>query len=157
MLFFKACIKEDIFLTFLILGFILTIFFTLIKISLFAQSLCFVEVCAMSTVIYLQMKSLNISWICTGKIPFQYLKTVFAIQYSPYSLAGSHNLGQNICRLFHVLAQFLFTISETELEYYHQNMKVRVASRVAERLKTSNLRKLGNFKKIAEMFLFDGE
>ena len=32
------------------------------------------------------------------------------------------NLGQNICRHFHVLAQFLFTISETELDYYHQKM-----------------------------------
>ena len=38
------------------------------------------------------------------------------------------NLGQNICRLFHVLAQFLFTTSETELDYYHQRVNVWVAS-----------------------------
>ena len=48
----------------------------------------------------------------------------------------SYNFGQNIWRLFHFLAQFLFTTSETELDYYHQKMNVRVASRVAERLKT---------------------
>ena len=27
---------------------------------------------------------------------------------------------KNICRLFHVLAQFPFTTSERELDYYHQ-------------------------------------
>ena len=40
------------------------------------------------------------------------------------------------CRLFHFLAQFVFTTSEKELDYYHQKVNVRVASRVAERLKT---------------------
>ena len=47
-----------------------------------------------------------------------------------------YNLGQNICRLFHFLAQFFFTTSETELDYYHQKVSARVTSRVAERLKT---------------------
>ena len=42
------------------------------------------------------------------------------------------NLGQNIRRLFHFLAQFIITTSETELDYYHQE----VNARVAERLKT---------------------
>ena len=36
-------------------------------------------------VLYLQSEGLNISW----KIPFQYLTTVFAIQYSTLSLTGS--------------------------------------------------------------------
>ena len=31
----------------------------------------------------------------------------------------TNNLGQNIWRLFHFLAQFFFTTSETELSYYH--------------------------------------
>ena len=42
-----------------------------------------------------------------------------------------HNLRQNICRLFHVLAQFLFTTSATELDYYHQRMNAQVTSRAA--------------------------
>ena len=68
----------------------------------------------------------------------------------------AYNLEQNICRLFHVLAQFLFATSETEPDYYHQKENVSgVASGVAERLKT--LRKLGNFKKIPEMLRFDGQ
>ena len=64
-----------------------------------------------------------------------------------------YNLGQNIWRLFHVLAQFLFITSETELDYYDQKVIVRVA----ERLKTKDLRKLKNFKKILGMLEFDGE
>ena len=48
----------------------------------------------------------------------------------------SDNLGQNICILFHILAQLPFTTSETELDYYQQKMKVRVASWAAEQLKT---------------------
>ena len=47
-----------------------------------------------------------------------------------------HNLGQNTWKLFHFLAQFFFTSSETELDYYHQKVSVRVASRLAERVKT---------------------
>ena len=43
------------------------------------------------------------------------------------------NLGQNTCRLF-FLAQFVFTTSETELDYYHRKMNVRVASQIVERL-----------------------
>ena len=39
--------------------------------------------------LYLQSEGLNISWIYPGTIPFQYLKTVFAIQYSTLSLTGS--------------------------------------------------------------------
>ena len=69
-----------------------------------------------------------------------------------------YNLGQNICRLFLLfLAQFLFTISETEPDYYHQKASERVASRDTERLKTLDLRKLGNFQKIPEMLGFDSK
>ena len=52
-----------------------------------------------------------------------------------------HKLSQNILRLFHVLPQFPFTASETELDYYYQKVNVRVDSRVAEQLK-NHLRKL---------------
>ena len=47
-----------------------------------------------------------------------------------------YNCGQNIWRLFHVLAHFLYTTGETELDCYYQKVSARVASRVAERLKT---------------------
>ena len=65
----------------------------------------------------------------------------------------NYNLGQNICRLFLFLAQFVFTTSETELYYYHQKVNVGVA----ERLKTEDLRKLESFKKISEMLGFNDE
>ena len=44
-----------------------------------------------------------------------------------------------------------------ELDYYHQKVNVRVASRIAERLKINDLRELGNFKKVPETLGFDGE
>ena len=43
---------------------------------------------------------------------------------------------KNICRLFHILAQFPLAKNERELDYYHQNVNVWVASGVAERRKT---------------------
>ena len=59
----------------------------------------------------------------------------------------SCNLGQNIRRRFHFLAQFLCPTSETELDYYHQKVNVRVDSRIAKWLKTYDLRKLRISKK----------
>ena len=44
-----------------------------------------------------------------------------------------YNPGQNICRLFHFSAQFVFTT--TELDHYHQKVNVPVASRVVEQVK----------------------
>ena len=37
------------------------------------------------------------------------------------------NNGKNFCRTFHILAQFLFTNSERELDYYHQKVNIGVA------------------------------
>ena len=42
-----------------------------------------------------------------------------------------YDLGQNICRLFNFLAQFVFTTSETGLDYYDHKVNVMVASQVA--------------------------
>ena len=58
---------------------------------------------------------------------------------------------------FSLLAQFFFPTSETDLDYYHQNVNVRVASPAAEQLKTWDPRKLENYKKILEMLESDGE
>ena len=69
----------------------------------------------------------------------------------------SDNLGENIQRLFHFFAQFFFITSAMELDYYHQKVNVRVASGVAKRLKTYDLSKIGNLKKILEMLGFDVE
>ena len=52
------------------------------------------------------------------------------------------------------MAQFLLTTRETKLDYYHQKLNVRAASLVTEQLKTSDLRKLGNFKKLSKMLRF---
>ena len=49
---------------------------------------------------------------------------------------STYNQFHNILRLLDVLPNFLFTTSETMGHYYLETQYVRVASRVAERLKT---------------------
>ena len=61
----------------------------------------------------------------------------------------SDNLVQNSCGFFHVLAQFLFTTNEMELDY-HQKVSAWFFSRVAEWVKTYNPRKLENSRKFLE-------
>ena len=61
--------------------------------------------------------------------------------------ACNFNHGQNSGRLFDIFAQFSFTTSESELNYYHQNLNLRVLSQAAEQVKTLDLRKSRNFKK----------
>ena len=46
-------------------------------------------------------------------------------QYVHCFLLAYYSLEQNIWRLFHVLAQFLFTLSETKLNYYHQKVSLQ--------------------------------
>ena len=50
--------------------------------------------------------------------------------------ASTYNHFDNILKLFDVLLNFLFTTSEAKRDYYLQTWFTRVASRVAEQLKT---------------------
>ena len=47
-----------------------------------------------------------------------------------------NSLRQNICRLFLVLAQFIFNTCETKLDYYQQKVNEQVTGRVPDRLKS---------------------
>ena len=62
-----------------------------------------------------------------------------------------YNHGHNIFRIFDVLPNFPFTTSEMMRDCYLQTRNIRVASRVAERLKTLNLKKLGNIRKVSKL------
>ena len=94
--FFRACIKKDGILAFLILGFIFDhvfgpknnklIHLRIISVFVFRKGMSYV-IC--DFVLYLQVEALNISWIYPSTIQFQLLKTVFVIQYSTLSLGGS--------------------------------------------------------------------
>ena len=86
-----------------------------------------------------------------SRIRQKFVKSQNFILAITYSLKC--NLGQTICKLLHVLAQFLFTTIKTELAYYQLKVEVNVRSRsqFPERLRTNDLRKLENFKKIPEM------
>ena len=56
---------------------------------------------------------------------FYLLKTDYYWDFNPFfnkqkpKEKFSDNVGQNICRLFNFLAEFAFTTSKTELDYYH--------------------------------------
>ena len=92
MFFLISCIKEDQVVTFLILGPILDHIFVPKEDKLFCPVFVFrrgMSSAICDLVLYLQSEGLNISWIYPGTTPFQYLKTVFAIQYSTLSLTGS--------------------------------------------------------------------
>lgn len=60
----------------------------------------------------------------------------FYLHFIKKSKAIIGNPGQNVCGLFPILTKFLFTTSESELEYCRQNVNTQVASRVAERVNT---------------------
>ena len=54
-------------------------------------------------------------------------------------------------RLSNVLPNFPFTTGETMGNYYFWTCYIRVVSRVAELLKTYDLRKLGNIRKLSKL------
>ena len=47
-----------------------------------------------------------------------------------------YNLGHNIFELYNVLVQIQLTTSKTKRDIYYSKLSIRVASRVAEQLKT---------------------
>ena len=86
MFFFRACIKEDVVLTFLILGFIFDHIFGPKKDKIFCPVFVFRRgmpnaICDL--VLYLQSEGLNISRVYPGIIPFQCLKAAFACSILP--------------------------------------------------------------------------
>ena len=56
-------------------------------------------------------------------------------------------------RLFSLLPIFCFSASERMRDYYLSTWYLRIASRVVKRLKTSDLRKLGNIRKLSKLQL----
>ena len=68
-----------------------------------------------------------------------------------------YNHRKNTFRIYHISAQFPFTASKRETDFYHQKVNVQVSSYVAEGLTTWGLIKLGNFKEILEMLAIDGQ
>ena len=57
----------------------------------------------------------------------------------------------NILRLFNVLSNFNSTTSEPMGDYYISTRYTRVASRVAERLKTEEVKELRNIRKVTKL------
>ena len=56
----------------------------------------------------------------------------------------------NILRLFDVLPNLTYTTSETIRDSYLQKWYIRVASRVAHRLKIKDPRELGNIRRVSK-------
>ena len=60
----------------------------------------------------------------------------------------SDNHGRNILELCNILVQVLFPTSKSKQYVLYSKLSIRVASRVAKLHNTSNLRDLGNIRKI---------
>ena len=73
----------------------------------------------------LELKLVHVTCSCVEKYSFA-ANSGNSLRNS--TLRYVYNLGQNIWRLFYVLAQFLFTTSETILDYHHQKVNVRIVS-----------------------------
>ena len=71
--------------------------------------------------------------------------------YFPYSVDWNYNHLHSILRLFDVLSNFPFATSETMRDDCLETWHIRVTSRVAERLKTEDLRKLENIRKVSKL------
>ena len=84
---------------------------------------------------------------------WQFIVFLWKFDSPKSSQAGVHNHGKNICRLFHIFVQFPLTKSKRKLHCFHQKMNTRVA----ERLKAYDLRKLGDIKQIPEILGTDGK
>ena len=57
------------------------------------------------------------------------------------------NTGDNNLELYSSLVQVRFAPNKTKLDISYNKLDIRVASRIAERLKTYDLRELGNIRK----------
>ena len=62
-----------------------------------------------------------------------------------------HNPGHNILKLCDYLVLIRFTTSKRKLDIYYSKLGIQVASLVAKRLKTYDLRKLGSIRKISNL------
>ena len=100
----------------------------------------------------LQIIQLNYQLFFVMCLLNSYLKTFSIFFQIKIVQRTSHNHNHNILRLFDVLPNFSFTTSETMRYYYLSNMYIRVASRVTKRLKTQDLRKLGNIMKVSKLY-----
>ena len=63
----------------------------------------------------------------------------------------NYNPGHNILELYNILVQIRFTTSKKKLDIYYSKLGMRVASRITERLKTYELRKFGNIRKMSNL------
>ena len=59
--------------------------------------------------------------------------------------------GHNILELHILLLQVRLTTSKTKFDIWYHKIGIRIASRVAERFKTYDLRKIGNVGKILSL------
>ena len=80
---------------------------------------------------------------------FQKLESSMEVQRAKRKFPDNH--GHNILELHNVLIQTRLTTSETKRDIQYSKLGIRVASQVAEWLKTQHLRKIGNIGKFLNL------
>ena len=76
-------------------------------------------------------------------------KVDITIEFCIFELV--YNLGHNILELYDVLVQVQSATSKATHDVYYNKLGIRNNPRVTERLKTLDLRKLGNIRKISNL------
>ena len=89
--------------------------------------------------------SLTFQYVSANTVVLEWVKEVNPINKK--FLLAFHSPLQTILRTFLFFGKFPFTISELEVDYYHQKLNTQFASRVAKWLGKT----LGNFKKTSKM------
>ena len=85
---------------------------------------------------------------------WQKLKTsdgIYTIFFTRTSTIRPYNPGHNILDFYSILVQIQFITTKTKLGIQYSKFGIQGASRVAERLKIQDLRKLGNIRKISNL------
>ena len=112
----------------------------------------------------IQVKSLTLKNLSTLLIGRFLIEVTFSSQMSTFlekfesslevqraKKEFSDNLGHNILELQNILAQIRFTKSKRKLDIQYSKLRIRVVQGVAKRLKTQDLRKLENIRKISNL------
>ena len=104
--------------------------------------------------IFLNLKHLKIlplSSKCSNFFSMIYTSQRQCSDVQAYVTGNTYNPGYNILQLYNILVQIRLTTTKRKLDIQYSKLGIRVASQVVKQLKTQDLRKLRNIRKISNL------
>ena len=99
----------------------------------------------------IQVKHLTLKSKTFEPIEHLFQKLESSVEEKRAKTKFSYNSCQNILELYNILVQIRFTTIKRKLDIQYKKLGIRVASQVAQLLKTQDLRKLLNIRKISNL------